>query len=152
MVSSRQFVGLNNSAIERDNIQIDGCPTTVGEELNFLKIASTRKNGSEKRVAYRYQVHLPILCSIFNSHEFNNTIRGEMGNYNEFGIGVSVQNQLQIGTVLLVQTIAKSIDYFSSNLRVGFRTTTLAEVKWFKSTSFDGRIWYIGGLRYLSVT
>jgi hypothetical protein len=122
---------------------------TIISQENLYR--ASKRTHPEKRINCRYPIHLPILCTIFNSHEFNDKFEGRMKNYSQFGIGALFDNRLPGGTVILVQAIAQSLEYFSSKFRVGFRSTTLAEVKWSKPIETEAFIQYLTGLKYVSV-
>jgi hypothetical protein len=105
----------------------------------------------ENRTNSRYEIESAIVCSRFGSRDSNETFQGKMKNYCMSGVYAELQVQFKKGTVLLVRT--KSIPAERSRARImdGFRSVSLAQVKWSTPIRINGTLHYATGLKHLVV-
>jgi hypothetical protein len=105
----------------------------------------------ERRIGCRHRTHMPILYSSFPSHASDETLDGEMEDYSDCGMNAVLRNKIAKGTNLLVRAINNELDSYGHDYTYGFRSLTLAEVKWSKAINADGKECYVTGLRHLSL-
>jgi len=105
----------------------------------------------ENRNSDRHETDLPIVCTVFTSHGFNDLFDGKMKNYCDFGMYAELQTHVRDGTVLLVRTTSNSPERLSAKIEEGFRSVSLVEVKWSKPLSPKGSFCYGTGLKHLAI-
>ncbi|MBI5579215.1 MAG: hypothetical protein HY895_08680 [Deltaproteobacteria bacterium] len=105
----------------------------------------------ENRTSSRYEIESSIVCSHFGSRNANETFQGKMKNYCMSGVYAELQVQFKKGTVLLVRT--KSIPSERSRAKImdGFRSISLAQVKWSTPICVNGALHFATGLKHLVV-
>lgn len=105
----------------------------------------------EKRNSNRHETDQSIVCTFFTSHSYCDTFDGRMKNYCDTGIYAELQTHLNEGTVLLVRITSNPDECTPLKTEDGFRSISLAVVKWSKPLSADGVIRYGTGLKHLAV-
>jgi hypothetical protein len=94
---------------------------------------------------------MPILYSSFPSHASDEILNDEMEDYSDCGMNAVLRNKIAKGTILLVRAIDNDFISYSHDYKYGFRSLTLAEVKWSNVINADGKECYATGLRHLSI-
>ena len=105
----------------------------------------------ENRASRRHEIESPIVCSYFGSRNSNETFCGKMKNYCDSGLYAELQVQFKEGTVLLVRTNRIATERPETKIENGFRSISLAQVKWSKPIRINGTIRFATGLRHLVV-
>lgn len=105
----------------------------------------------ERRIGCRHRTHMPILYSSFPSQASDEILDGEMEDYSDCGMNAVLRNKIAKGTILLVRAIDNEFDSYGHDYKYGFRSLTLAEVKWSNVIKADGKECYATGLRHLSI-
>ena len=103
----------------------------------------------ERRRESRYPTHTPVEYSVFSSRSTGEFLKGEMEDYSELGMNCVFGNRVSDGTILLVRTVENEAVNDSGWIHPGFKSLTLAEVKWSKSITIKGSDSYTTGLRHL---
>ena len=76
---------------------------------------------------------------------------GKMKNYCDLGLDAEFQTSLKDGTVLLVRTTSSVPERLPAKIEEGFRSVSLAEVKWSKPLSANEAVCYGTGLKHLAI-
>ncbi len=105
----------------------------------------------ENRTSSRYEIESSIVCSYFNSRNSNEAFRGEMKNYCDSGLYAELQVQFKEGTVLLVRTNMITSGRSRTKIEDGFRSISLAQVKWSKPICVNGTTRFATGLKHMAV-
>ena len=105
----------------------------------------------EGRNSNHHKTDQSIVCTVFGSRSFYDTFDGKMKNYCDSGMYAELQTRFRDGTVLLVRTTSSTPERLPPKIEEGFRTISLAEVKWSKPLSANGVFCYATGLKYLAV-
>ena len=105
----------------------------------------------EKRNSNRYETEQSIVCAFFTSHSTHDTFDGKMKNYGNCGLYAELQTRFKEGTVLLVRTVDGTPGRLYAKIEEGFRSISIAEVRWSKHIHADGTECYGTGLKHLSV-
>ena len=105
----------------------------------------------ENRTSSRYEIESSIVCSYLSSRNSNEAFYGEMKNYCDSGICAELQVQLKEGTVLLCRTKNNPSERSRTKIEDGFRSISLAQVKWSKPICVNGTTRFATGLRHLAV-
>jgi hypothetical protein len=105
----------------------------------------------ENRTSSRHEIDSSIVCSFLSSRSSNETICGKMKNYCDSGLYAELQVQLKEGTVLLCRTTIISLRPFRTKIEDGFRSMSLAQVKWSKPIDVNGTTRFATGLKHLVV-
>jgi len=100
----------------------------------------------EKRSSQRRRIHTAVVCSRFKSRKLSETIDGQMKNCCLSGFYAELQEQVAMGTVLVVRACGNSCGYSTDE---GYRSLALAEVRWSQPKSIGGEVHYATGLKYL---
>ena len=105
----------------------------------------------ENRTSSRYEIDSSIVCSFLSSRTSDEAIYGKMKNYCDSGLYAELHVQLKEGTVLLCRTTRISLGPFRTKIEDGFRSMSLAQVKWSKPIDVNGTTRFATGLRHLVV-
>ena len=105
----------------------------------------------ENRTSSRYEIESSIVCSYFSSRNSNETFYGKMKNYCDSGMYAELQVQLKEGTVLLCRTKRILSERSRTKIEDGFRSISLAQVKWSKPIRVNGTTCFATGLKHLVV-
>jgi len=105
----------------------------------------------ENRTSSRYEIESPIVCSYFSSLNSDEAFCGEMKNYCDSGLYAEMQVQFKEGTVLLCRTKRTRLERSLTKIEDGFRSMSLAQVKWSKPICVDGTTRFATGLKHLIV-
>jgi hypothetical protein len=105
----------------------------------------------ENRTSSRYEIESSIVCSHFSSRNSNETFQGKMKNYCKSGVYAELQVQFKTGTVLLVRTKSTPSERSRAKIEDGFRSISLAQVKWSKPIGGYGTTRFATGLKHLVV-
>jgi len=100
----------------------------------------------EKRSNERRRINTPIVCSRFKSRDDGEAIDGLMKNCCLSGFYAELQEQVQMGTILVVRAGGNSCGYSTEE---GYRSLALAEVRWSQPKMTEGEVCYATGLKYL---
>jgi len=105
----------------------------------------------ENRTSSRYEIESSIVCSYLSSRKSNEAFYGKMKNYCDSGIYAELQVQFKEGTVLLCRTKNNPSELSRMKIEDGFRSISLAQVKWSKPICVNGTTRFATGLRHLAV-
>ena len=105
----------------------------------------------ENRTSSRYEIESSIVCSYFSSRNPSEAFYGEMKNYCDSGMYAELQVQFKEGTILLCRTKRISSERSITKIADGFRSMSLAQVKWSKPIHVDGTTRFATGLKHLVV-
>lgn len=105
----------------------------------------------ENRTNSRYEIESSIVCSRFGSRSSNETFKGKIKNYCKSGVYAELQVQFMKGTVLLVRTKSIPSERSGAKIMDGFRSISLAQVKWSTPVCVNGTLHYATGLKHLVV-
>jgi hypothetical protein len=105
----------------------------------------------ENRTSNRYEVESSIICNYFSSRNSNETFHGKMLNYCDSGMYAELQVQFKEGAVLLVRTKRIPLERSRTKIENGFRSISLAQVKWSKPICVNGTTRFATGLKHLVV-
>jgi hypothetical protein len=100
----------------------------------------------DKRSNPRREINAPIACKRYISSNNDMSIDGSMKNCCPAGFYAELKEQVQAGTVLVVRTTSSSWEASADD---GLRSMALAEVRWSKPMSVEGKSYYATGLKYL---
>lgn len=103
----------------------------------------------EKRRAQRHASDTAVVCSYLTSNGGQCTFHGTMLNYGACGIYAELKNPFRKGTILLVKANCSDTSGLTMPVQEGFRTISLAEVKWSQPMSREGEIRYGTGMKYI---
>jgi hypothetical protein len=103
----------------------------------------------EKRTSNRHETEKSITCSYLTSQSYHDTFNGKLKNYCDSGMYTELQACFKKGTILLVKASNDPSDHLEPDAKEGFRSISLAEVKWSKKVSRQGAVWYGTGFQYL---
>jgi hypothetical protein len=105
----------------------------------------------ENRASRRYKIDCSIVCSLFSSRNSDESFYGKLKNYCDSGLYAELQVQLKKGTVLLCRTTRISLEPSKAKIEDGFRSMSLAQVKWSKPICVNGTTRFATGLKHLVV-
>ena len=105
----------------------------------------------ENRTSSRYEIESPIVCSYFSSRNSDEAFCGEMKNYCDSGLYAEMQVQLKEGTILLCRIKSNPSERPRTKIEDGYRSMSLAQVKWSKPICVDGTTRFATGLKHLIV-
>lgn len=103
----------------------------------------------ENRTSRRYEIENSIVCNYFSSRNSNEAFHGKMLNYCDSGIYAELQVQFREGAVLLVRLKGIPSERSRTKIVDGFRSISLAQVKWSKPIRVDGTTRFATGLKHL---
>jgi len=106
-------------------------------------------SATEKRTTRRYETDAEVVCSYLTSNGGQRTFGGTMGNYCARGMYAEMKNPFRKGTILLVKTYRRDASEGHQPVQEGFRSVSLAEVRWSQPVSREGENFYGTGLKYL---
>ena len=93
----------------------------------------------EKRSITRHGINVSAVCGQFTTSSCRKTYNGKMLNYSEDGMCIESSAELKNGAIVMVKVATPLSNDDYSNLKEGFRTVSLAEVKWFKPSYNSGK-------------
>ena len=100
----------------------------------------------DKRSNARREINTSILCKRYNSFNGDVPIDGSMKNCCPAGFYAELKELVNAGTFLVVRTTGSSWEASADD---GLRSMALAEVRWSKPMSAEGKACYATGLKYL---
>ena len=103
----------------------------------------------EKRTCQRIYIEASIVCGYLTTGDNDKTFSGKMLNYGPSGMYVELGDRFKTGTILLVKTKNESTVQSGLELTEGFRSMSLAQVRWTKRVSINGEMRYGTGLQYV---
>jgi len=103
----------------------------------------------EKRTSQRIDIEASIVCGYLTTGDNDKTFSGKMLNYGPSGMYVELGDRFKTGTILLVKTKNESTVQFGLEISEGFRSISLAQVRWTKRVSINGEMRYGTGLQYV---
>jgi len=105
----------------------------------------------ENRTSDRHEFESSIVCSYLSSRASNEAFYGEMKNYCDSGLYAELQVQFREGTILLCRTKRIPSENSRTKIEDGFRSISLAQVKWSKPIRVNGTTCFATGLKHLVV-
>jgi hypothetical protein len=78
-------------------------------------------------------------------------VKDEMKNYCKSGVYAELQVQFKKGTILLVRTKCISSERSRAKIEEGFRSISLAQVKWSTPIRVNGTLQFATGFKHLVV-
>lgn len=93
----------------------------------------------EKRTLIRNRTQLTVSCSCLTSNNPAHVLEGTMLNCSCGGTCIELNQRLQEGTIVMIKVDSWITQEDTSEVPEGFRSLSLAEVKWSKSRD-DGAI------------
>jgi hypothetical protein len=103
----------------------------------------------EKRSYRRYFLEAGLVFRYFNTRRTNAAFNGRMLNYGPGGLRAILHQYLKPGTALMVRTKLPAAGNNSQATREGFRSVSLAQVRWCRPFSSKDGFSYAVGLKYL---
>jgi len=100
----------------------------------------------DKRSNPRREINASIACKRYISLNGEVSIDGNMKNCCPAGFYAELKEQVQAGTILMVRTTGSSWEASADD---GLRSMAMAEVRWSKPMSAEGKACYATGLKYL---
>jgi hypothetical protein len=100
----------------------------------------------EKRENKRHDSDTTVMCSFLTTLRCGEPVGGIMRNYGCGGMYAELRVHFKAGTILVVRSIGNPSGCPSKN---GYRSISLAEVKWSEPKPVRGDICYGTGLKYL---
>jgi len=105
----------------------------------------------EKRTSSRYKIESSIVCSYYSSRNSKEAFFGEMKNYCDSGIYAELQVEFKEGTVLICRMKRIGAEHSRTKIVHGFRSMSVAQVKWSKPICVNGITYFATGLKHLLV-
>jgi len=103
----------------------------------------------EKRALIRDWTHIPVACMRLTTRSLSDVFQGKMLNCSCGGICIELNQRIQNGSIVMI----KAIDWIEKEsppeVPQGFRTLSIAEVKWSRPLDDKRSCNYEIGLRYL---
>lgn len=103
----------------------------------------------DKRYGYRHETDTCISCRHFTTKSVTAAFDGKMLNYGSCGMYAEVETYFKEGTLLLVRTTGRPAETFRSETEDGFRSNSLAEVRWSRPIPCGRDTCYGIGLKYV---
>jgi hypothetical protein len=100
----------------------------------------------DKRSNPRREINTSIACKRYISLNGEVSIDGNMKNCCPAGFYAELKEHVSAGTILMVRMTGNSWGYSADD---GLRSIALAEVRWSKPMSVEGKACYATGLKYL---
>jgi len=100
----------------------------------------------EKRENKRHNSYTAVICCLLTTSRYGESVDGIMKNYGCGGMYAELRAHFKAGTVLVVRSTGSPSGCPSKD---GYRSISLAEVKWSEPKPVRGDICYGTGLRYL---
>ena len=92
----------------------------------------------EKRSSRRHPIHALTACGHFTASTNGNIYDGKMLNYSSDGMCIESSAEFKKGAIVMVKVNALSNNADYKKIMEGFRTVSLAEIKWSRA-SHDAR-------------
>lgn len=105
----------------------------------------------EKRAICRNTTEVPVDCCRFSISDGNAIHSGTMLNYSSSGSYIELDKRIDEGTIVMLKSKRGRGDGTSSKLAEGFRSVSLAEVRWAKVIDNDVMYRFGLGLKYLNM-
>ena len=103
----------------------------------------------EKRSSRRHPKHALTACGHFTASTHGKIYDGKMLNYSSNGMCIESNAEFKKGAIVMIKVNALSSDADYQKLTEGFRTVSLAEIKWSKaSQDADKVIFGMSALKY----
>jgi hypothetical protein len=103
----------------------------------------------EKRALTRQCMQISVACSSLATGSTAAVFRGTMRNCCGAGACVELNRTMQEGSIVMIKATHWSPEEICPELPEGFRTLSLAEVKWSKRLEGERHLNYAVGFRYL---
>lgn len=103
----------------------------------------------EKRYCHRCETDTCISCRYFTTKSVTAAFDGKMLNYGSRGMYAELKTHFKEGTLLQVRTTGRPAECFRSETEDGYRSNSLAEVRWSKPITCEGDTCYGIGLKYV---
>ena len=100
----------------------------------------------DKRSNPRREINTPIACKRYVSLNSEASIDGKLKNCCPAGFYAELKEHVTAGTILVVRMTGDSWGHCAND---GLRSMALAEVRWSKPMSAEGKDCYATGLKYL---
>jgi hypothetical protein len=102
----------------------------------------------EKRANKRHNSDTAVMCSFLTTRRCGEPVDGIMKNYGYGGMYAELRAHFKAGTILVVRSTGSPSGYPNKD---GYRSISLAEVKWSEPKPARSDICYSTGLKYLMV-
>lgn len=102
----------------------------------------------EKRTSQRHETKTSITCRYFTTRSDNRAIGGNVLNFGERGLYAELNTPLRRGTILLIRTLSGASSSRGLQSGEGFRSFSLAEVRWSKPVPDNAPKCYGTGMKY----
>ena len=96
----------------------------------------------EKRSITRHGINVSAVCDQITTSASRKVYNGKILNYSEDGLCIETSAELKNGAIVIVKVNAPLGHDDYSNLKEGFRTVSLAEIKWFKPSYNSGKSFF----------
>jgi hypothetical protein len=103
----------------------------------------------EKRALVRNHTQISVACSSLASNSPSSVSTGVMLNCSCGGACVELNQKIKQGSILMIKATGRIENITLPVLPEGFRTLSLAEVKWLKTRGRQRAYHYMIGLKYL---
>jgi hypothetical protein len=103
----------------------------------------------EKRALIRNDMQISVACSSLTTGSSASASNGVMLNCSRGGTCIELNQRLYCGSILMIKATGRIAKENAPVAPEGFRTLSLAEVKWIKPQDGQGACHYIIGLKYL---
>ena len=103
----------------------------------------------EKRALIRNDMQISVACSSLTAAGPVSVSNGVMLNCSCAGTCIEVNQRIHQGSILMIKATGRIAKENEPIAPEGFRTLSLAEVKWQKPQDDQGTYHYVMGLRYL---
>ena len=105
----------------------------------------------EKRSLIRSRMQIPVACSSFTTNRPVDIFNGTMLNCSCGGTCIELNHRIQKGSIVMINATSFIAKENPPELLEGFRSLSVAEVKWSKPQDDESVYNYTIGLRYLSL-
>jgi hypothetical protein len=102
----------------------------------------------EKRTDRRHAIEKTVACSPFVTGKINAASDGRMLNYCACGMCAELGAEFKKGAIVLLRTKDSPTDPPAGFIREGFRSVSLAEVRWSRPVTAAGHLRFTTGFRY----
>ena len=105
----------------------------------------------EKRSLIRNRMQISIACSSLSTNSPTDIFSGTMLNCSCGGTCIELNHRIQKGSIVMIKATSFAAKENPPELLEGFRSLSVAEVKWSKPQDDESVYNYTIGLRYLSL-
>lgn len=103
----------------------------------------------EKRSIRRHTINASTACGHFTASINGKIYDGKMLNYSSNGMCIESSAEFKKGSIVMIKVNALSSNADYQKLTEGFRTVSLAEIKWYKRSHNSGKALFgMSALKY----